>query len=122
LQSSGEPVGTTVSSPALARADWPGPGRHPGHPTAEGGLPASKPGLSAGTRDLSEGSATRARVSMFEAPVSLGGPHGAAVGASGASTGHDPRRRYDPNPDHQRRRTVGGFAPVPGGQIIIRVS
>ena len=28
------------------------PGRHPGHPTANGGLPASKPGFSAGTRDL----------------------------------------------------------------------
>ncbi len=28
------------------------PGRHPGHPTATGGLPASKPGFSAGTRDL----------------------------------------------------------------------
>ena len=28
------------------------PGRHPGHPTANGGLPASKPGFRAGTRDL----------------------------------------------------------------------
>src|ERR1019366_2026448 len=101
LQSSGGPVGTTMSSPALARADWPGPGRHPGHPTAEVGLPASKPGLRAGTRDLSEGSATRARVSIFKAPVSLGGPHAAAVGTSGASTGHDTPHGYDPRPDPQ---------------------
>jgi len=47
-----------LGSPALAQVDWPGPGRHPGHPTAEGGLPTSKPGLRAGTRDLTEGSTT----------------------------------------------------------------
>jgi len=62
-------------------------------------LPASKPGLRAGTRDLSEGSATGARVSIFKVPVSLGGPHAAAVGTSGASTGHDTRHGYDPKPD-----------------------
>src|SRR4051794_12907497 len=33
-----------------------GPGPHPGHPTAVGGLPASKPGLDAGTHDLTTGS------------------------------------------------------------------
>jgi hypothetical protein len=63
-----------LDGPALAQADWPEPGRHPGHPTAEGGLPASKPGLRAGTRDLTQGSTTRAAVSIFPAPVSLGGP------------------------------------------------
>ena len=60
-----------LGSPALARADWPGPGRHPGHPTAEGGLPASKPGLRAGTRDLRKGSTTRDRVSRFAEAVSI---------------------------------------------------
>ena len=86
--------------PALARADWPGPGRHPGHPTAKGGLPASKPGLRAGTRDLSEGSVTHARVSIFEASVSLGGLRGRL-----ARTAHRraPTDGTDtsPKPDHQ---------------------
>ena len=37
--------------PTLAQVDRPRPGRHPGHPIAEGGLPASKPGLRADAHD-----------------------------------------------------------------------
>jgi hypothetical protein len=36
----------------LPAASCGGPGPHPGHPTAVGGLPSSKPGLDAGTHDL----------------------------------------------------------------------
>ena len=42
--------GTKKSALAKTAPVW--PGRHPGHPTAKGGLPASKPGFCAGTRDL----------------------------------------------------------------------
>ena len=42
----------TYRGSALAGSVPDRPGRHPGHPTANGGLPASKPGFRAGTRDL----------------------------------------------------------------------
>src|SRR3954466_10001788 len=47
-------VGAGERLSALARAPGgvDGPGLHPGHPTAVGGLPASEPGLVAGAHDL----------------------------------------------------------------------
>src|SRR3954468_14636089 len=47
-------VGAGERLSALARAPGgvDGPGPHPGHPTAVGGLPASEPGLVAGAHDL----------------------------------------------------------------------
>src|SRR3954466_6618455 len=47
-------VGAGERLSALARAPdgVDGPGLHPGHPTAVGGLPASEPGLVAGAHDL----------------------------------------------------------------------